>query len=783
MASVQEIASKNRAVGGTAKKIQPAAPPPAAKPAAGGKGPIADGPLSVQADGTYELVGNEWKKIAGADGNLTGDALEIARRKIGKSGAGQISISDWEAAAGVGIGAAVGGPLGAVAGGAIGGAFAPVGAAPNIRYQPPPGTKTPAQVAAENSPGADVARQILDNAKSQQADNRNFVDTNLTPLLGEQRAAAGAAGQADAEMLRQQTAARDNAAARERALVAEQRGKAASYNQQGTDLYNNYAGGQNALNTQDQSNLSRYMSETDPLMTQLKARGSDPADVAAQQAALQRATGIAGGSLNYTAAQAASNAGDVARQNQSFNKLDAIGGGSLDYDAQLWASNPQDEQRQVDAYSNFDRIGGGKLDYVSEGGKAYANAEDLTNQRNAYRQIQDEVNSGGAKQNESYDLIKSRTGVEATAQEQLLYELARRQQASQEKSSRDAVAEQQASRGIRSGAAAMAQARGASQQNSENALLSALAANAGAVQRSTQYTGMQADQANAMRSAQQNALGLQGNMSTNMRGQSFDEAYKRGTAKDVASANNQGTQLAGYQLAGNQANQIRQSNDTVGLTNAGYTNQARANNQSTRLTGNVQAGNMATSMRNASDNMSMFNTGQTNQAYQNNQATMFGGAQLQANQSNQIRSANDAMSQFQDTYASNEATRVGNLAGQRSTQNLATTQQVGTRNDTTYDAGAKQLDTNYGRDKDSIRVDLDTVEPDYKRDSDVAGMVGDNGQRAFNRTGTMINSGATVSGVRSGQGSVDSNNLVAALKFGLGKQIDDDDVLALSKGH
>lgn len=631
--------------------------------------------------------------------------------------------------------------------------------------------------------GKDVAQQILDNAKSQQADNRNFIDTNVTPLLNRQNNAAAAAGQLDLEALSQQTAARDRAKSKEEGLVNEARGLAQNYNSQSAQKFNEYEAGQNALNQQDQGNLSRYMGETDPLMTQLQARGSNPADVAAQQAALQRATGIAGGSLNYTAAQAASNAGDVARQNQSFNKLDAIGGGSLDYDAQLWASNPQDEQRQVDAYSNFDRIGGGKLDYVSEGGKAYANAEDLTNQRNAYRQIQDEVNSGGAKQNESYDLIKSRTGVEATAQEQLLYELARRQQASQEKSSRDAVGERMASQGLRSGAAAMAQARGASQQNSENALLSALAANAGAVQRSTQYTGMQADQANAMRSAQQNALGLQGNMSTNMRGQSFDEAYKRGTAKDVASANNQGTQLAGYQLAGNQANQIRQSNDTVGLTNAGYTNQARANNQSTRLTGNVQAGNMATSMRNASDNMSMFNTGQTNQAYQNNQATMFGGAQLQANQSNQIRSANDAMSQFQDTYASNEATRVGNLAGQRSAQNLATTGQVGARNDTTYGAGQNMLNTNYARDQDPIALDMGTVQPQYGRDSDVAAGTAAVGQNAFNRTTTQIGSATGVAGARSGQGSMDSQNLVAALKFGQGQRIDDDDRLALSRGY
>lgn len=626
-------------------------------------------------------------------------------------------------------------------------------------------------------------KRILDIAEKSKADNEAFVDKNLTPLLGQQRNAAGAAKEMDLETQRQQTAARDKANARDDSLVNEARALSTNYNGQATNAFNAYQGQQNALNSQDQGNLQRYMGETDPLMQQLQARTSDPNDLAAQQAALQRAVGISGGSLDYQAAQARSNAGDVARQSNSYNQLQGVGAGSLDYNARQYTSNGEDVAGQQEALRRFNQIGGGSLNYDSNAQDARASDIDIQNQRNALTAVQNDRLIGDKDQRDAYNTIKGRTGVEATAQEALLAEQARRKFEGDDSSRRAAVMEDQAQRGLRSGSAEIANMVLGQQQTAQDRQMAEMNLQANAIGRAQQYTGMQADQANAMRNSSQQGLGIESQLSTNMRNAGFDEEYKRGVAHDSAARDNQGTKLAGYQLAGNQANANRSASDSVGTFNTGQQNNALANNQQTRFSGYNSAAGVATSMRNASDSMAVNNAGFTNQALANNQSTRMSGATLQANQSNQIRSANDAQRQYEDTYSANEATRVGNLAGQRANTNLATTAQTGGRNAQTYGDQAQMIQSNYGRDADPINMANQQTPGQYQRDSDVAALPGQIGQRAFDRTGTMIGSGSTVAQTRSGTSSDANRDLVAALRNTVGASVYAQDEKALGGGY
>lgn len=619
-------------------------------------------------------------------------------------------------------------------------AFRALPAEQRQQYQQQDAAAAPGGYGDPNSPQAqqqNLVNQILNVAGEQRGQDQAYVDQTLQPLLGQQATAADAAGRDDERALNWLSAARTRADTTQQQALDQQRANAANYNAQGTQLYNNYANQQNALSTQDQGTLSSYLQATNPLMQQLQATGSNAADVAAQQAALQRAIGIAGGSLNYNAAQA----------------------GYQGYNAAQAASNAADVARQTEGYNNLAGVGGGSLDYQSQAARAFADPTDVAAQRQALADIRADVTGGNAEEQQALDLIKSRTGVAPTAQEALLYELNRRTRASQDASSRAAVLNNMAARGLRSGGAQLAMMQQSGQQSAQDQLLADMAANAGAVQRAQAYTGMQKDLATAMRGQQQNALGLQGNLATAIRNASFDEAYKRGVGADTASANNQGTRLAGYQGAASTANTMRGQSDTMNMFNTGQTNAAQ------QFTAN--AGNQA----------AMFNAGQVNQALANNQGTQLAGAQMQGTQSNAIRSANDTMNMFKDNYAAQEATRVGNLAGQRATQGLATTAQVGARNTGTYNAGVDVNEANYGRDRDTTNDLTASIAPAYSRDSDVAGALANRGQRAFERTGAMIGSATNVANARQGAGN--NSELINALKLALGQNVFGQDQNAL----
>lgn len=608
---------------------------------------------------TWEYIDNgdgsgEWKMTKDAAGNLVGDAREQQARMSGTNVSG------------------------------------------NSQNPMPPYNAGPANAAIAKKQEEDYIQQIINNAKANQADNKNFVDTTAVPALQRQTQMAQGADAMDWTALGLQGQARDKAAASRANLSSEQRGIASGYNQASSGMYDSYAKGQSALNDQDQGALGKYMGETDPLMQRMSARGSDAAD--------------------------------VSRQLSDYNTLSGIGSGSLDYSADQWSSNPEDVARQEAMYGQYGRIGGGSLDYASQAAKAAASPEDLANQKKALLDIQQDVAGGDKDQREIYDLMKSRTGVKATAEEAYLAELARRKFESDDRGSRQANMRELGMRGLRSGNTEIANQLAERGAMAQDRTLAELGLQANAMQRARDYTNMSGTQANAMRGSKQNALGMQSDLSSTMRGQSFDESYKRGLGADQASRDNQGTRLSGYQLQGNQANQIRNSNDAVGTFNVGQSNVAKANNQSTRLSGSQSA----------------------------------------AAQGNEIRNANDSIRMFQDQYAQQEAIRTGNLAGQRQTASLNTTNQIGQRNSTTQDQGQAVIAGNYGRDKDSISLDYGRAADDYAADSDFAGSVGNVGQRGYERAAGVTGSATGVASTRAGINQSDTDALITALKLGVG---------------
>lgn len=98
-----------------------------------------------------------------------------------------------------------------------------------------------------------------------------------------------------------------------------------------------------------------------------------------------------------------------------------------------------------------------------------------------------DVKSGGPgyeAQLDALNKLKGLTTPEMTAQERFLMEQGRRQQEQQERSSRDAVMQDLAARGMRSAGAELTNMLGARQQTSQNRVMSNLGAQANAVDRS-----------------------------------------------------------------------------------------------------------------------------------------------------------------------------------------------------------------------------------------------------------------------------------------------------------
>lgn len=330
-----------------------------------------------------------------------------------------------------------------------------------------------------------------------------------------------------------------------------------------TDNYNTFHSGIGEINSGIDTTLAGVPRTSNiqakVLTSQAAGAQADASSIAAQNQALSFLQGAAGGSLDYQSqgAQAYADPNSIANQQGAADALSAIAGGSNDVHLGNLAGIVGLEQAMNGKYD----VQVGQADPA-----AYAAALDAMGK------------------------YKSLTTPQVTDAERFLYEQARQAQEQDERGNRAATLTNLRQRGMLGSGAEIGQSALASQQISQNRLLSDLGANANAVNRSMQALAGYADtsgqlnaQANAIATGNQDrrydanktVTGLDANLQTNnmnrrtsaagmysdatarLREDSFDESYKRGIAADNASANNQQTRLQGGIASGNLASTQR----------------------------------------------------------------------------------------------------------------------------------------------------------------------------------------------------------------------------------
>lgn len=489
-------------------------------------------------------------------------------------------------------------------------------------------------------------RSIL-NAQAQNAINQNNAtvaqaNNSIYPL----QAADVYADAMNHGAMEQQQQGANNAIAGLQGYTALGFGNAAGANATGQNYLNGLAGYYGGLAASNNQGYQDYLTNIKPYETATPGITFDPiassaADIARQTGAYDALMGIAGGSGDITAAQGVaaqgvaqqyySNPADIARQQQAYDDLQGIANGSLDWQsqgAQAYA-DPRTVQGQWDVYGQLQAAANGSLDQESQAAKAGASAETIQ------------------KQQQGLDKLWGLTDPSITAQERLMMEIARREQETSERASRDAVMSDLNARGMGGSGAEISNMLGQQELFGQERTLADLGAQANAQQRATQSLAMYIDASGQLRSQEfdeafsraaagdamavananrrMQAMGMSADQINNMRQASFDEAYKRGLAADAASAANQQTRLQGSAYAADQANAIRQANDLVGTFNTDQMNQMTQFNVGQQ------------------NSMTQFNVGEQNRVGIANQQNRTQGAIGAANQSNAIRTSNDAI--------------------------------------------------------------------------------------------------------------------------------------------
>lgn len=148
-----------------------------------------------------------------------------------------------------------------------------------------------------------------------------------------------------------------------------------------------------------------------------------------------------------------------------------------------------------------------------------------------------------ARQKQAADKLWSLTDPEMTAQERYIMEVARTNEERDRRAAMDAALRNLAARGQLGSGHEIGAVLGAQQTTSQNRLLQDLGAQAQAVQRAQQSLGLYSNLATAMRNESDavasgnsdrrlSGMSSAGNLSSNMRNSSFNEAFSRGQAAD-----------------------------------------------------------------------------------------------------------------------------------------------------------------------------------------------------------------------------------------------------------
>lgn len=451
--------------------------------------------------------------------------------------------------------------------------------APLTPYQQWYGQQTAPDGVAQSIWGA---QQAEDGFVQAETDRLNQWNTGLGALWGQQSAIEQGAydrgnliGQQNAALNQQNWGAVNSAISGNNAALGD---------------YGSAVGNVGAWDMQNFSNLQRAANS--PMrMTASPYIGdamSNPADVARQMSAYNQLQGVANGSLDVQsqAARAYANAQDVANQNRAAATLEASGNGALNVDL--------NRIRELDKLRNPDSIGGVRDLYgVFQGSQDLAVGE---LDPDAYKAAVDTRNK-----------LWGLTDPTVTAQEKLMFELARQQQEQDEGALRDALRTDSQRRGMGGVGNEIARSALGAQQTSRNRMLQDMQALAQAQARSMDalanhgnlasdmnaqanqlaaqnqntrvralegYTNVHAGAAstlgqigaanatnNANRQLQAQAYAYQAY--AELRAQGFSEEYARGQAADMVNTANADRRLGGSIAAANQSNAIRTSNDAM----------------------------------------------------------------------------------------------------------------------------------------------------------------------------------------------------------------------------
>jgi hypothetical protein len=387
-----------------------------------------------------------------------------------------------------------------------------------------------------------------------------------------------------------------------------------------------------------------------------------------QQVAGQAATSNAmrSGALgNYGNAVGAAGAWDM----QNFSGLVSAANAPMQMTASAYVgdaqSNPADLARELQAYNQLAGAASGNLDQLSQASRAYADAQDIGNQRHAagmlanagqggldvnldnvheLNRLRDPDSIGGmsdlyAASNGSKDIhvgqedpaayaaavdarnqLQALTNPQVTAQEKLMYELSRQQQEQDERGTREALQTDAQRRGVSGVGTEIARSALGAQQTSRNRMLQDMQANSQAQARamqalqgygtiSTNMTAQANQIAGANQQTQMNALGQY----TGIHANSASVLGQLGANNATQNANRQ---LAAQQAAYDAYATLRAQGFSEEYAR-GQAYDAMANANANRQLGAMQSqGQMANNMRQEGDAMSRYNQGQRQQQSQ-----------------------------------------------------------------------------------------------------------------------------------------------------------------------
>lgn len=401
--------------------------------------------------------------------------------------------------------------------------------------------------------------------------------------------------------------------------------------------------------------------------------------------------------------------------------------------------------------------------------------------------LNNDLTNGGTEQRAAMEKLKGLSDPEITAQERYIAGNARQQFEDQDRGIREATDQELQLRGLRSGSAVVGSALGAQERTGRDRVQAELGLQASAQQRALQALGGWSTAANQLRSSDQQSLGLldqatgqynnftlqgaglyadatnaQNQFGLNAAGAyaSQTNAIRAAQQQGLAMANNAANELRaaqqrGLALSAQQTNalraaqqqglamyydataQMRQQGDNMNMFNAG-----QANDMSMFNAGNETNVNMFNAGQ--SNQVGMFNAGQQNQASANNQQTRLGGSIAAGNMANQIRSDNDAINtfnkaqsqitaRFNSGLASQEASRIGGLAGQR------------------YDAGMGLSSTNAGLDTTAFNANTGANNTTFERNSGQTGL-------GIGAAGTILGINTQTNGLQGAAGQQDFMN-------------------------